>query len=118
MAVEPAPGCRDAPITPRKNFFELGADRVAGMRGWDSDNFRRVRQKDRAPRRKIGNSAPQFAQRSSARRGAPIHARQVGTGEERREVGVHVARPTNICLVREALIHQASSPPRIGAIIA
>ena len=45
---------QDMPITPRKNFFELGANRVAGMRGWDTDKFRRVRQKDRAPREKSG----------------------------------------------------------------
>ena len=88
---------QDALIAAREDFLERGADRVAGMRGWDGGNFRRVGQENRDPVHDRKSSTA-ICTTKRARRGYQF-VPATGTGEERREVRIHAARPTNICLV-------------------
>ena len=89
---------QDALITPGKNFFELGAHRVAGMRGWNCGNLHRVGQEDWDPVHDREFSTAVCTAKQARRSDQFTPASRAG--EEKREVGIHVARSTNICLVK------------------
>jgi hypothetical protein len=83
---------QDALVTPRKNFFELEAHRVAGMRGWYGGNLCRVGQEDRDPidDRKSSTTICTAKQVRCSYEFAPANR----AGEERREVRIHAACET------------------------
>jgi hypothetical protein len=86
------------------------------MRGWYGGNLRCVGQEDWDPIHDRESSTAICAAKQARRSYQLAPANRAG--EERREVRIHAAGPTNICLEERASIHQPSGSLRIGAIIA
>jgi len=107
---------QDALIAAREDFLERGANHVAGMPRWDNGNLRRVGQKNRHPAQNRKLRSAVCTTKAHWRGCQSVSAS--GTGEQRRELRIHAARPANICLVNRLRFAKLSSPLGIGAIIA